>query len=464
MGTFGYLSAWTFSEDEQACADIGWLPYHVTQGYGWNDNTITAASALQWGNNVTPATDDPEQIMTLLAWDITEKQQNGLGNTNPQVYRTVFITEYVAKDLAKQYHSKDALEDALIETARRPLYMRAYANYWANTGSQQYGKFTFEEYYNKLLQDPAELAALTDTPAWLEGIVKDDKLETIATMLKGQTPLLITGDTDRNKFQVMPGGGYVTVKIELPENWDELVVPLGYEPLSSYYIDGSNVPSVDNPLQQTPVQPSADDMAVPSSLTDGTYRIVPSMEQLTEAGRICKSSDGQLNYWATGAASATSGAMPEGDFGKLLTVLSYNCSFTVKNGVVAAVTVRPSTVEKKPAVDISALTADFLGDIPLTFAITTKQSKTAGGVTPGGTTVTMSTTVQTLTLDLGGQFQFSDSSTQGFATLDGNMLTFDSNAAVGSSVRIGIKQSGGTLKTLSILKKSETTYVFSYKD
>lgn len=79
MGTFGYLSAWTFAEDEEACARVNWEPYHVTQGYNWNDNTITAASALQWGNNVTPATDDPEKIMTLLAWDITEKpQQHGL--------------------------------------------------------------------------------------------------------------------------------------------------------------------------------------------------------------------------------------------------------------------------------------------------------------------------------------------------------------------------------------------------
>ena len=237
MGTFGYLSAWTFAEDEAACERINWEPYHVTQGYDKNDNTITSASALQWGNNVTPATDDAEKIMTLMAWDITEKQQNGLGNTNPQVYRTVFITEYVAKALSAQYSSKEALEDALIETARRPLYMRAYANYWANTGSQQYGKYTFEQYYNKLLRDPDELADMTETPDWLKGIVKDERITTIATMLKGQTPLLITGDTDRNKFQVMPGGGYVTTEIELPENWDELVIPLGYEPLSSYYLE-----------------------------------------------------------------------------------------------------------------------------------------------------------------------------------------------------------------------------------
>ena len=32
----------------------------------------------------------------------------------------------------------------------------------------------------------------------------------------------------------MPGGGYATIKIELPENWDSLMTELGYEPLESY--------------------------------------------------------------------------------------------------------------------------------------------------------------------------------------------------------------------------------------
>ena len=133
MGSFGYLTPFTFSEDEEACVKIGWKPYHVSQGYDLNANTITAGSALAWGNNVTPATDDGEKIMEMMAFDITEKQQNGLGNTKPQVPRTIFITEYVAKDLAKDYKTKSDLEDALIETARRPLALRTYAHYWANT-------------------------------------------------------------------------------------------------------------------------------------------------------------------------------------------------------------------------------------------------------------------------------------------------------------------------------------------
>ena len=240
MGTFGYLTPFVFAEDEEACVRVGWTPYHVTQGYNQNDNTVTVASALQWGNNVTPATDDPERIMTLLAFDITEKQQNGLGNTNPQVYRTVFLTEPVARDLSKAYSNKGDLEDALIATARRPLFMRAYANYWANTGSVQSDKYTFEEYYRRLIHSEEEQAAQTEVPDWLRGVARQDEIWTIATMNKGQTPLLITGDSARNKFMVLPGGGYITIEIKLPNQWDDLIAPNGYEPLNRFELDNSN--------------------------------------------------------------------------------------------------------------------------------------------------------------------------------------------------------------------------------
>lgn len=59
---------------------------------------------------------------------------------------------------------------------------------------------------------------------------------TIATMNKGDTAFLVTGDANRNKVQVMPGGGFVTTEIKLPENWNELVEPLGYEPIEKFYL------------------------------------------------------------------------------------------------------------------------------------------------------------------------------------------------------------------------------------
>lgn len=236
MGSFGYLTPFTFSEDDEACVKLGWKPYHVQQGYDLNANTITAGSALSWGNNVTPSTDDAEKIMEIMAFDITEKQQNGLGNTKPQVPRTVFITEYVARDLAKEYKTKSDLEDALIETARRPLALRTYAHYWANTGSQQYKRRTFDQHYDMLSKDEAEQAKMTPTPEWLKPIVKEDEIMTIATMNKGDTAFLVTGDANRNKIQVMPGGGFVTTEIKLPKNWNELVAPLGYQPIENFYL------------------------------------------------------------------------------------------------------------------------------------------------------------------------------------------------------------------------------------
>ena len=236
MGSFGYLTPFTFSEDDEACVRIGWKPYHVQQGFDLNANTITAGSALAWGNNITPATDNAEKIMKVMAFDITEKQQNGLGNTKPQVPRTVFITEYVAKDLAKDYKTKSDLEDALIETARRPLALRTYAHYWANTGSQQYKRRTFDEHYEMLKKDEAEQAKLTPTPEWYKPIIDEKEIMTIATMNKGDTAFLVTGDANRNKVQIMPGGGFVTTEIKLPKNWNALVAPLGYEPIENFYL------------------------------------------------------------------------------------------------------------------------------------------------------------------------------------------------------------------------------------
>ena len=36
----------------------------------------------------------------------------------------------------------------------------------------------------------------------------------------------------------MPGGGFVTNEIKLPEKWNELVAPLDYEPIEKFYISG----------------------------------------------------------------------------------------------------------------------------------------------------------------------------------------------------------------------------------
>ena len=236
MGTFGYLMPWCLVENESACQNVGWQPYHVQQGLQLNDNAITVGSALMWGNNMAPSTDNPERIMQLMAWDITERCQFALGSGKQFTYRNILLTEPIAALLSKKYPQKELLEQELINTARRPLYERAFANYYANPGSRiDPDKFPFSSYEKRIAR--TEEAELTETPVWysqIEGM--PEKIVTIPTMKEHMTAFLITGDSARNKIQIMPGGGYATVRIVLPDNWDELMKEKGYAPIGNYYM------------------------------------------------------------------------------------------------------------------------------------------------------------------------------------------------------------------------------------
>lgn len=233
MGTFGYLMPWCLVEEDDACLRVGWQPYHVRNGYSLNDNTITVSSALLWGNNMAPSTTDSEKLMELIAWDISERSQFALGSGKQYTYRTILITEPVAKNISAKYSSLEEFETELIENARRPLEERVFANYYANPGSSPDQKHPIRHWRGHLSR--TENAAETATPSWLDR--DSETLLTIPTMKEGMTAFLITGDSSRNKVQTMPGGGFATIEIELPSNWDTLMDELGYEPIQSFYIN-----------------------------------------------------------------------------------------------------------------------------------------------------------------------------------------------------------------------------------
>ena len=242
MGTFGYPVSWCLAEDDEACLRVGWNPFHVRHGLGLNESAVTAASTLMWGNNMPPATTDGEKIMQLLAWDITERCQLALGSGVQFTHRAVLMTEEVAAHLKEKYGTVDALEDQLIVTARRPLYERAFAHYYANPGSAiDPDRVSLQEYMDQLQTE--ENAEMTPTPEWYA--CNDGQMLTIPTMVKGETAFIITGDASRNKIQTMPGGAWSTVAIELPIDWDDLMEEKGYQPLRSFYLEPINDEGVD---------------------------------------------------------------------------------------------------------------------------------------------------------------------------------------------------------------------------
>jgi len=52
-------------------------------------------------------------------------------------------------------------------------------------------------------------------------------------MRKDSTIFIITGDTARNKVQVMPGGNFSTAAVEIPAKWDSIMAAKGYPTLES---------------------------------------------------------------------------------------------------------------------------------------------------------------------------------------------------------------------------------------
>lgn len=240
MGTFGYMLPFSFAEDEQTCLNIGWNPYHVEKGYDLNTSVVTCGSTLTWGNPIEIGTADPDKATQLLAWDVTEKQQNGLGNTNPREARMIWMTKQAATTLANLHTSKTALKESLIETARRPLWMRTYAHYWANTGSKIHLNTTFDQHYNDIKKGAStenverDYVKSTAVPEWLAGFVPFETIDTTQTIEQNNTGFVITGGDISSQIQIMPGGDCASFNVNLPRNWDTLVANEGYKPISNY--------------------------------------------------------------------------------------------------------------------------------------------------------------------------------------------------------------------------------------
>ncbi|MBQ7046714.1 MAG: hypothetical protein IJN85_03100, partial [Oscillospiraceae bacterium] len=219
-----------------------WNPYHVEKGYDLNTSVVTCGSTLTWGNPIDIGTTDADKAIQLLAWDVTEKQQNGLGNTNPREARMIWLTKDAAVTIAIGCSSKTELKDILVDTARRPLWMRTYAHYWANTGSKIHMNTTFDEHYNDIKSGAStenveqDFVLETLVPEWLRGIIPFKKIDTTQTIQENSTGFVITGGDISSQAQIMPGGDACSFNVNLPRSWDTLVANDGYSPISDYYL------------------------------------------------------------------------------------------------------------------------------------------------------------------------------------------------------------------------------------
>jgi hypothetical protein len=458
-GTFGTVQALVFSEDDEACLAAGWQPWHVQLGYGLGDNTVTMTSFDMWGNNSTPATDWPEEIMKLVAWDATEKNLGGLGAAPTAAHaataRTILVTPPVALALSALYRSKEALAGDLESTARRPMAMRAFAYYHADTDGVRSSGKTLDETYRDLVAREAEDARMTPAPAWLAGIA-NPKIMTGSALKASNTRILVTGDASRNKTQVMPGGKSVTVELELSDAWDELNIALQHKPLSEY-------------LLAAPDDAVAAPIPVPAVLSAGIYRILDpatGSRYLTRAGRLYyDSASNTLHSYPVGASAAVSTVLDpaeHAEFIRYISNLGWNSSFTVAGGNAVNPVIRFPSNDRKLENNTVALAADaFAGTLSL-HANNATNSNAAGGLAADGAVVRLSGTVTDFTVDLDSTLLAGPSTAPGFLTLEGGAVTLDPSAPAGATALLGAANGDGTYRTLTFAQRPNGTVEVTY--
>jgi len=228
MGTFGKTQSWVLAEDEEFLAKIGWNSYHVEKGFSQDVSTVVAASSAVWGQNLAPATSDPETVMQLIAYGVTHGEFSGSGMIDSRRY--LLLTPGVAEMLAAAGYTRRGLIGDVTKNARRITYEWAFSKVHGSLGRVWK---SFEAELARCMREPgAEKGKL---PPWYPRFDGWEDIVTTPAVTPGRLQIIVCGDPNRNKVQTLAGGmGGAIEEIRLPANWDELMKEAGYRPLSEF--------------------------------------------------------------------------------------------------------------------------------------------------------------------------------------------------------------------------------------
>lgn len=230
MGTFGKPQSWVLAEDEPALVGIGWDPYHVEKGFSRDASTVAAANSTIWGQNLIPATSDPEKIMQLMAYGATRGEMFASGMIDSRKY--LLVTPGVAEVLAAGGYTKTGLIEDLRRNSRRITHEWVFSKVFGSFG-RVLGSFE-DEFARSMRAPGAEKGKL---PLWYPRFPGWEDIVTTPAVTRGRLQIIVCGDPNRNKVQTLAGGmGAAIEEIRLPATWDELMEELGYRPLREFLI------------------------------------------------------------------------------------------------------------------------------------------------------------------------------------------------------------------------------------
>ena len=185
------------------------------------------------------------------------------------------------------------------------------------------------------------------------------------------------------------------------------------------------------------------------------------MEQLTAEGRVFKTADGAASAWAYGSSSAKTLTNEEA-FVNLMKTLFVGCSFTVRQGRVVGITLRPQSSGGRGA-SATGLSAELLDALDVTVGATLRQNAREGKKTDDGATLTVSARLTKFSVDLGAAPTSDRTNSEGFLTLNGSRATLNPRAQEGACAKIGVDNPDGSWRTLTFVKRDRRIIEIVYR-
>ena len=216
MATFGQMFRAVVPENDQACADMGWQPLHVTRGFRREDSVVTLTSVRAVSDPFSTAGEHAESHLEYIVdWvkRMIHPYQAAEGYVETNV---LLLTPIIASIIAKAGYSKQMLNDYIMKHAM--VSAREFERLMTLGNAHPPGT---------TLRDLVRRDVMP--PAWAES---DDPQRLVPLMLpETQWLVVVTGDPTRNRCCVFRQNfkqGYATSrKIELPARWDALLARAG---------------------------------------------------------------------------------------------------------------------------------------------------------------------------------------------------------------------------------------------
>jgi len=221
MGTFGYILPPVFAENDGWLQEIGWKPYHVSEGFDSGTSTVSVGGTARWGYQMYPTTSEPERLAQVLAYDVARAGSPNLSaihQESPRLTFTIFITPGVAKVFAENGYSREDVKEAVWRNARYTLAEVDFESYYgAHEGQRETHRDLLIK--GKLPEPAIEKGKL---PAWFPEVVAGEDATIPVARAPKQLSIFVCGDPTRNKsmtFYTMYNT-VVTKPIKLPAKWN----------------------------------------------------------------------------------------------------------------------------------------------------------------------------------------------------------------------------------------------------